>query len=313
MQTPSFDPGLTQKYNGPINRAINKDGTFNVERRGTDWRDVNPYLRLVSMSWPRFFGFILLGYTLANLIFATVYFMLGPHALQGGMEPSGNLERILTDFFFSSQTLTTVGFGAIAPKSHEANLVAAFEAMIGLLGFAVATGVLLGRVSKPSARIGFSERAIMSPYQDGLAFQFRLVNRRRNSLMELEATLMLMTVSQTPKGYQRDFKILKLERDSVLFFPLTWTIVHPVDAESPLSGKSADDLKQAQAEFMILIKGWDETFGQTVHQRFSYRFDEIVWNARFEPAFEVGTSGDMVLEVGKVGALTPVDEKKATA
>ncbi len=301
MQKPSFDPGLTQKYNGPIRRAINQDGSFNVERRGTDWRDVHPYLKLVTITWPQFFGAILVAYTAMNIVFATIYFMLGPNALQGGAVPSGYLERFLTDIFFSSQTLTTVGFGAIAPRSHEANVVAALEALIGLLGFAVATGVLLGRVSKPSARIGFSERAMMAPYQDGLAFQFRLVNRRKNSLMELQATVMLMTVDQTPAGYQRDFKILKLERDSVLFFPLTWTIVHPVDADSPLSGRTEADLKELQAEFLILIKAWDETFSQTVHQRFSYRYDEIVWNGKFLPAFEVGQTGDMVLEVAKVG------------
>ena len=302
MQQASFDPGLTQRYEGELRRAINQDGTFNVQRRGTDWRDVHPYLRLVTISWPRFFMVIILGYTTVNLLFATVYYLLGPDAIQGGVVSTKHVDRFLTDFFFSSQTLTTVGFGAIAPRNHWANLVAAFEAFLGLLGFAVATGVLLGRVSKPSARIGFSERALISPYQDGSSLQFRIVNRRSNSLMELEVTLLLMTVDWDGASRKRDFKLLKLERDKVLFFPLTWTIVHPITPDSPLFGQTAADLKTHQGELLVLVKAWDETFGQTVHQRFSYRYDEMVWGGKFVPAFELNANGDMVLEVGEVGA-----------
>ncbi len=302
MQKPSFDPGLTQQYNGPLRRAINPDGSFNVQRRGTDWRDIHPYLGLVSMPWWQFFAIIVLAYATLNFVFAGIYFLLGPNALQGLMDGAPRTDRFLTAVFFSSQTLTTVGFGAIAPHSRIANVVAAFEALIGLLGFAVATGVLLGRVSKPSARIGFSERALMAPYQDGRALQLRVVNRRKNSLMELEATVMLMTVDRVDGTMKRDFSVLKLERDKILFFPLTWTVVHPVDAESPLAGKTEADLREQQAELLVSIKGWDETFSQTVHQRYSYRFDEIVWDGKFQPAFQVNEDGNMVLEVGEVGA-----------
>jgi inward rectifier potassium channel len=311
MQKPGFDPGLTQQYGGNLRRAINQDGSFNVIRRGTDWRDVHPYLRLVTMSWPQFFGMILLAYATVNIVFATIYYMLGPDALQG-MLSDKHVDRFLSDIFFSSQTLTTVGFGAIAPKSHVANLVAAFEALMGLLGFAVATGVLLGRVSKPSARIGFSKQALMTPYQDGYSFQFRIVNRRQNSLMELEATVTLMLVDPVDGTLRRDFKQLTLERDRVLFFPLTWTIVHPVAADSPLAGLTKEDLQTRQAEFLILVKAWDETFSQTVHQRFSYRFDEVVWGAKFRPAFAFNGDGDMVLEVGDVSAYNKTELKELT-
>lgn len=301
MQTPSFDPGLTQKYDGPLRRVINPDGSFNVLRRGTNWRDINPYLHLVSISWTRFFGWVLLGYVLANSLFAVVYFLLGPGALKGGLELDDTSARFLQCFFFSSQTLTTVGFGAIAPASHAANIVAAFEALCGLLGFAVATGLLFGRVSRPSARIGFSRNALIAPYQDGTSFQFRMVNRRANTLIEPAATLMLMTVDRTDGGSRRDFKLMKLERPSIMLFPLTWTIVHPIDGDSPLFGKTAADLEALQAEFMILVKAWDETFAQTVHQRFSYRYSELVWGATFTPAFGVDGKGDLQVHVGKVG------------
>ncbi len=306
MQKPTFDPGLTQQYAGPLRRIINPDGSFNVLRRGTNWRDVNPYLHLISISWTHFFGYVVLGYVLVNTFFAAVYFGLGPGALHGPDGSASGIDRFLECFFFSSQTVTTVGFGALAPGNKTANLIAALEALVGLLGFAVATGLLFGRVSRPSARIGFSERALISPYQDVTSLQFRMVNRRANTLIEPEVTLMLMTVNRNhgTGPERREFKILKLEREKVLFFPLTWTVVHPIDSESPIYGKSHSDLEELQAEFMILVKAWDETFTQTVHQRFSYRYSEIVWGAKFVPAFGVDGKGDLQVHVDKVGRYT---------
>ncbi len=301
MQKPTFDPGLTQKYDGPLRRAINTDGSFNVSRRGTNWRDVHPYLHLVSVPPGEFFALVLVAYVLVNSLFASIYFLLGPGALSGKAASSDALDRFVQCFFFSSQTLTTVGFGALAPASHAANTVAALEALCGLLGFAVATGLLFGRVSRPSARIGFSERALVTPYQEGASFQFRMVNRRANSLIEPEVTLMMMTVARDDGTMRRDFSLLKLERDKVMLFALTWTVVHPIDAESPLLGKTAADLEALQAEFIVLVKAWDETFSQTVHQRYSYRYGEVVWGGRFTPAFGVDESGAMQLHVDKVG------------
>ncbi len=299
MQKPPFDPGLTQKYDGPLRRIINPDGTFNVARRGSNWRDVHPYLHLVSIPWTAFFGWILLTYVLVNFMFAGLYYALGPNALEGS-EAAG-YGHFLQCLFFSSQTLTTVGFGVVAPHNVGANTLAAFEALSGIMGIAVATGLLFGRVSKPSARIGFSENALISRYQDGWSFQFRLVNRRANTLIEPAATLMLMTVDRSDGGFRREFKILKLERERIMMFPLMWTIVHPIDDESPLRGKTAADLEALQAEFLVLIKAWDETFGQTVHQRFSYSYSELVWGGRFTPGFGVDEHGKLQLNVNKVG------------
>jgi inward rectifier potassium channel len=302
MQKPTFDPGLTTKYDGPLLRIINPDGTFNVERRGTNWRDVHIYLQLVSIPLTQFFGVVLLAYALVNTLFASIYFMLGPGALVGNDAAFRATDRFLRCVFFSSQTLTTVGFGAIAPISPAANLVAALEALIGLLGFAVATGLLFGRVSKPSARIGFSERALIAPYQDVTSLQFRIVNRRANTLIEPQVTLMLMTVDRSDGSYRRDFAILNLERDKIMLFALTWTVVHPIDASSPLFGKTAADLEALEAEFVVLVKAWDETFSQTVHQRFSYRYNELVWGGRFTPAFKVDDRGTLELQIDQVGA-----------
>jgi inward rectifier potassium channel len=200
--------------------------------------------------------------------------------------------------------LSTVGYGTIAPKSLESNIVASVESIVGVLGFAVATGLLFGRVSRPSAKIGFSEKILVTPYQDIQSLQFRVVNRRRNDLMEIQARVLLMTVEENGGLPTRQYRQLKLEREQVLFMPLTWTVVHPIDGESPMFGLNAADLERMQAEVMILLKAYDDTFSQTVLARFSYRYDEIAWNQHFAPAFSVDTGGDMVLELQKVGELS---------
>jgi inward rectifier potassium channel len=300
MQTPSFDPGLTKQVIAPLRRVIGDNGQFNVHRRGTTWRDFHPYLHLVNMSWLWFLIVLFLGYVAVNSLFAAVYFVLGPGQLTGADAPTA-WGRFLNDFFFSSHTLSTVGYGNIAPKAMAANVVATFEALVGVLGFAVATGLLFGRVSRPSARIGFSENMLVAPYQEGTSLQFRMVNRRSNSLMELEARVMLMTVELVEGKPTRNYNMLRLERPQVLFMPLSWTVVHPIDENSPLWGKTAEDLARLQAEVLILVKGYDDTFSQTVLARRSYRHDEFLWNKRFAPAFFVDDEGDLVLELKKVG------------
>ncbi|HLI83432.1 MAG TPA: ion channel [Bryobacteraceae bacterium] len=302
MKTPGYDPGLTEKFAGPVRRIINPDGTFNVRRNGTTLRDFNPYLSLINMSWPRFLGTLFLAFLVLNALFAAAYYTLPPGEISPG-ETAGRMPRFLQDVFLSADTLTTVGYGNIAPLSVRANAIASFEALLGVLGLAVATGLLFGRVSRPSARIGFSGNVLISPYLDGSSLQFRVVNRRRNSIVELEARLLLMLVKNENGESRRTYDVLRLERDRILFLPLTWTVVHPIDEQSPLWGKTAADLARLQAEVLILLKGHDDTFNQTVFARRSYRHDEFVWGARFAPAFFAGPSGDLVLELRKVGEL----------
>jgi inward rectifier potassium channel len=302
MSHESFDPGLTQQYGGKISRTINKDGSFNVRRIGARLRDTNLYLFLVRIPWPGFFGLVLLAYIVANTLFAFAYCGLGVKHLHGA-DVSTPGRAFFSAFFFSTQTLTTVGYGAVSPNSLGTNMLAAFEALLGLLGIALATGLLVGRVSRPSARIVFSDALLIAPYDQGTALQFRIANRRTNSIMELEAKVMLMTVDETSNGLKRDYTVLRLERSGIYFFPLTWTIVHPIDRRSPLWEKTAEDLERLQAEVLILIKGFDETFSQTVHARYSYRYDEVVWGATFAPAFHVSDEGDLVLEVDRVGEI----------
>jgi inward rectifier potassium channel len=310
MQKPSFDPGLTQQATGTLRRAINKDGSFDVERRGGSWRDIHPYLHLINMSWASFLGTFFLTYVAVNFIFALLYFSLGTGEIQG-VDSRHGFGQFLNAFFFSAQTLTTVGYGNFAPTGIAANVLAALEAMVGLMGFALATGLLFGRVSKPSAKIAFSEKMLVAQYQDHTSLQFRVVNRRSNVLIDLEASVILMTVEGPPGERARKFQNLSLERERVNFFPLTWTVVHPIDEASPLHGKTPAELEELQAEVLILIKGFDDTFSQSVNARYSYRYDEMEWGARFSPAFYINEAGQIVLNVDEVGKFARVESAQA--
>lgn len=299
MEKPSFDPGLTKLFGAPLRRAINPDGTFNVRRKGVSWRAFHPWLHVVNMSWTGF-ALLVAGFYLGiNLLFASMYFAMGAESIQGSEAPT-EFGRLMNCFFFSGHTLTTVGYGNLAPHGMRANLAATTEALVGLLGFALITGLLVARVSRPSARIHFSRNALIAPYQGGTALMFRLANERSNNLMELEARVMLMQVTGDAGKLERKFDNLTLERSTILLFPLTWTVVHPIDEGSPLYGKDAAELKRMQSELLILVKGFDDTFSQAVHTRFSYRADEIVWGAKFLPAFSVEPEGNILLEIDKV-------------
>lgn len=306
MAALSFDPGLTQQYTGPLLRAINKDGSFNVRRRGLGGFAGNVYMHLVNLSWPRFWGLVLLAYLLVNVLFAVLYTALGSGGLRTAERDMG-LGLFGKAFFFSVHTITTVGYGDIYPLGIAANVLAATEALLGLMGFAVATGLLFARFSRPTARLVFSDRMVMAPYGDGHSLQFRCANRRANVLTDVAADMMLMTVERDPAGQlRRNFVELKLERKKIFFLALTWTVVHPIDESSPLAGKTAADLERLQAEVLILIRGYDDSFTQVVNTRYSYRWEEIEWQARFAPAFEVSPEGHLVLDLNRVGAISRV-------
>lgn len=299
MQKPEFDPGLTRQFGAPLQRAINADGSFNVRRVGSSWRAFHPWLHVVNMSWTGFAFLVAFSYLGINLLFGLAYFEMGPGAVLGSDAPT-QFGRLLNCIFFSGHTLTTVGYGNLAPHGIRANFAATVEALVGLLSFALITGLLVARVSRPSARIYYSKNALIAPYQNGSALMFRIANERSNNLMELEAQVLLMQVVGVNGGVpERKFANLTLERATVLLFPLTWTIVHPIDEASPLFGKTAEDMERLQMEVMILVKGFDETFSQIVHSRFSYRSEEIVWGAKFLPAFQIEPEG-LLLELNKV-------------
>lgn len=282
-------------------RLLNRDGTFNVVRRGLGLRaSLSLYHSLLTMSWPRFIVVGLAGYLVINALFATGYFLLGPDALAGD-ESTAVGGRWLQAFFFSVHTISTVGYGHIVPTSLSANLLMTIEAVAGLFGLALGTGLIFARFSRPLAGIVFSRHAIIAPYQGIKAFEFRVANRRRNQIVDLEARVIFARLDKTDGLIRRVFDELELERRQVSFFPLSWTVVHPIDEASPLFGLSRRDLLESDAEFLVLLTGMDETFSQMVHARSSYKADEVRWGVRFRNIFEETGDSHIAMEVSRIG------------
>jgi inward rectifier potassium channel len=276
-------------------RLVNRDGSFNVARQGLAfWKSFSSYHFMLTIPWWLFFGFTAGAYLLANMMFASAYLACGPGAL--GSDTAGmQSHTFLRAFFFSVQTLSTIGYGQVVPIGLAANALVTLEALVGLIGFAIVTGLLFARFSRPTAKMLFSRHALIAPYRDMMAFEFRVANARRNELIDVAAKV-LFTKFETVDGVRtRRYYPLSLERDRVTFLPLTWTVVHPIDQDSPIYGETPDSLRESQAEFIALLSGFDETVAATVNQRTSYVPDEMLWGRRFANAFLlVGTKGTKV-------------------
>ncbi len=236
------------------------------------------------MSWPGFLALFTATYFGLNALFALLYLSCGPGALHG--HESGMFDgSFIEAFFFSIQTFATIGYGDIIPVGRAANAVVTLESFASILMFALATGLVFARFSRPRAQVRFSERAVIAPYGALTAFEFRVANVRRSELIEVEARVIYTFLDPSQGILTRQYCVLPLERTRVTFFPLTWTVVHPIDAESPLYGITAADLVARHAEFLVLITGVDEAVSQPVHTRASYHATEVTWGARFVSAF----------------------------
>lgn len=296
------DLGFGTQINDPDTRLLNRDGSFNVKREGgTFWSRLNVFHRLISCSWGRFLWLIVAFYITLNFIFAGIYEVVGIENLQGS-DLSSPGSRFMDAFFFSSQTLTTVGYGRIAPIGFWASTVAAVESLLGLLIFALATSLLYGRFSRPVARIIYSDKAVIAPYLDTTGFMFRIVNERDNQLIDIQVELVMASLETQPNGKKiRKYNGLNLERNKVNFFPTNWTIVHAITEDSPMFGMSKEDLIEQDVEFLILIRATEDTFNQTVHSRSSYHIKETVFGAKFSPMFSDKEGSGMVnLDLSKL-------------
>jgi len=278
-------------------KIINDDGSFNVKRIGSGSFLTNAYHFLLHLSWTKFTLLVFLFYFVANVFFACLYYYIGVENLSGANMQNATQE-FMSAFFFSVQTFTTVGYGAISPKSTGASTIAALEALVGLMSFAFITGMLYGRFSKPTARILFGENALISPYKkEGTALMFRIANKRRNELIETDATLLMITVDKAGEEYTRNYAQLDLELDTIKFFPLNWTIVHPIDKSSPLYQKNMKFYEEHDVEFLLLIKAFDDTFSQTVHARYSYKWSDIIWGAKYQRPYKINDDGKVIMHL----------------
>ena len=284
-------------------RLLNRDGSFNVVREGLHpLSSLSAYHYLLTVSWTKFVLWLCAGYVAANALFAAGYVLCGPEALAGGSEMAAG-SRYLTAFFFSVETLATIGYGHVAPTGLAANLLVTLEALLGLLGFALASGLVFARFSRPVAWIIYSRRALVAPYRGITAFMFRIVNGRSNQLIEVRARI---SVALGRDGARR-FHELPLERESVVLFPLSWTIVHPIDENSPLWGMTEQELRDADAEFFVSLQAIDETFSQQVHSRTSYKPAEVVWGARFTDVFVRRAGRPLGIDISRLHDHQPVE------
>ena len=274
-------------------RLVNPDGSFNVERTGLSiFTSLNAYHTLLSMSWSTFLALVLLLYFLSNVFFGALYASLGPEALVDVTTPGSDL--FVRGFFFSVQTFATIGYGTIHPVGVIPNLLVTIESYYSLLANALITGAMFARFARPTAKIVFSKVAVISPYRDMTGLMFRIVNGRTNQLIELEAKVMFARFVNENGRVVRRFDILELERRRVTFFPLSWTVVHPIDDDSPLRGLSAEDLIATDAEILILLTGIDDTFAQTVHARSSYKPDTIKFGRKFVNIYNEVEDGEPI-------------------
>ncbi len=276
-------------------RLVNRDGSFNVTRRGLSfWQYFSPYHFTLTMTWWQFFAITAATYLLVNTLFAWGYLACGADSL-GTVYAGLEKHTFLRAFFFSVQTLSTIGYGQVFPVGLGANALVTLETLSGLIGFAIVTGLIFARFSRPSAKLLFSRHALIAPYSGITAFEFRVANALRNEVIEVSAKVMFTKFEMVDGVHTRRYYLLPLERGSVTFLPLTWTVVHPIDENSPMYGETLESLRQSQAEFVVLLSGFDETVAATVNQRTSFIPDEMLWGARFANAFLLAqTTGSKV-------------------
>jgi inward rectifier potassium channel len=283
-------------------RFINKDGTFNVHRKGIlDRGNFSPYHAVLNAPWWRFNLGILVYYIIANFIFSILYFMSGRNAFSD-ISNLDSWHRFGQLFFYSVQVITTLGTSPLHPSNVMSDTVLAIEAMVGMLGFALAASLLFARFSNPPVKILYSNTAVISPYKNIKAFMVRIINGRSNELVNISATI---SVSMTAPDGKRSFHTLALERNNVLTFPLNWTIVHPITKNSPLFGKTADELDKAHAEFVVNITAVDPDLSKTIYSRRSYANGEIV-EGKFVYILERDSSGTVVVDPKRVSEIEKI-------
>lgn len=301
------DTGLSTRVQGRNQRSISAGGSFNIEYRGLSWfRPNDIYLELITMPLWKFGIIVLAAFIIGNSIFATIYFFMGVQNLTA-YEGTTKMDEFLHAFFFSAQSLTTVGYGRIAPVGTAISFVATFESLIGILTFALATGLLYGRFSKPNAKLLYSKNMLMAPYQDGWGLMFRIANGRKTQLAEVEVQVTLSRIEEEGGKEMRRFYTLDLERSKVSMFPLSWTIVHPVNLDSPLFNYTHERMFAEDVELLVFFKAYDETFSQNVHYRISYLTSDLVWGAKFRINFQSQADGPTIHFLDRLNDFEMVD------
>ena len=296
------DLGIDRTAQKGRQRTINADGSYNMERKtGRLLGNFYLYHWLITASWSHYWLVVFGFYGIMNVIFASIYYFIGVDQLSGA-EGSTPAIQLMHCFFFSAESFTTVGYGGIFPVGRMANLVATLEAFTGLMTFALATGTLYGRFSKPVSRIKYSKNAIFAPYKDITGLQFMVANETSSSLMEMEARVSISWMEDDGTGNMiRRFAQVPLEIDKIALFPISWILNHPIDEESVLYGRSVEEIKKMDLEIYVLLKGFDDVFSQTIYSRHSYLVEDFIYGAKFRKPWLINDQGRIVMDLTKVG------------
>jgi inward rectifier potassium channel len=242
---------------------------YDGERLFTDF-----YHHLLTSSWPSLLMQIGAAFIAVNLLFAVGYL------LDGGIENArpGNFSDL---FFFSVETMATIGYGRMLPRSLFAHVLMSVEALAGLISFALVTGLIFSKFSRPTARVRFSRVAVISKRDGVPSLMFRMANVRSSQIVEAQIHVVFARHEHTREGEAvRRFYDLDLSRHRNAIFAYSWTAIHPIQPGSPFYGATPDDLIKADANVTVSLTGIDETFSQTVYARYAYNAEDIIWGAR---------------------------------
>jgi len=283
-------------------RFINRDGSFNLRKEGMPfWERFSIYHRMLNLPRWKFITLIICFFLAINVVYTIIYLLIGTDGFTG-MLAKTNWQKVKEVYFFSTETFTTVGYGRVNPVGDGVNFVASIEAMSGFLSFAVATGLLYGRFSKPRSYLVFSDLAVIAPYQDKTALMFRFASYKDNHILtnvEIKVNVGLQ-VEENEKNVYKFFD-LHLERSRVDSLPMNWTVVHPIDGDSPFTGFSEEDMKLSDVELYVLVRGFDDVYSTVVLQRTSYTYEEIKFNKKFKPMYRESDDGKTtILELHKL-------------
>ena len=257
-------------------RFLSREGRSNLVQYGLRrhfYTDL--YHSWLRAPWRVALGAVTILYLAVNCLFAAAYLLVG------GVENLG--PRSYADaFFFSVQTIATIGYGHMVPISHAANALVTLESLIGLIGVAMATGLMFAKFARPSARVLWSDVAAVGPFDGTPSLLFRVANQRGNFVAEAQIRVILLISEETSEGIPLRRQIdLHLRRSLSTVFALSWTVVHPLTPDSPFVTRTREQLRAGRAEVLASLTGLDDAFNQTIHSRHSWTMDEIAWNARF--------------------------------
>lgn len=302
------ETGLSTNSSLSAGRFFKKDGTPNIEVRGMSFfARLNVYHAMLSIKTWKFILAIMLFFVIVNLLFACVYLMIGLEHL-GGMVAHNDAEKFGEAFFFSAQTFTTVGYGRINPIGFWASFTASLEALVGLMSFALATGLLYGRFARPTSYIRYSKNALFAPFKNEVSIMFRMVPYTKNYLVNVEVRVTLALRLFEDGTMKNKFFNLPLDIAKANTMTTNWTLVHSINEESPLYQLTKEDISNAKAELLIFVEGFDESFSSNVISKTSYTYEEFVYGAKFKPMYNPNAdNSSTVLHLDRLDDYEKVD------